>query len=556
MSLLLHQIVLRQAERSPSSRALGCKDQWFDYQTISRQIRSVAAGLQKLGMTQHERVAIYLPKIPEAVFSFFGVTAAGGVMVPVNPVLKAAQVFHILKDCNVRVLITNKARYQQLEAEIHQCHDLLHIILVDAEPVFDRFVDADPVNSKLLDRRTPDTLNWANFLQPYAWWQPISSIDADMAAILYTSGSTGKPKGVVLSHRNMVTGASSVAEYLGNTPEDRLLCVLPFSFDYGFSQLTTAFLVGASCYLLEYLLPKDVIKAVEQQQITGIGLVPPLWVQIAELEWPQSAGDSLRYFTNTGGAMPTATLAVLRNRFRYAKPYLMYGLTEAFRSCFLPPEQVDLRPGSIGKAIPNADVMVINELGKLCGPHEPGELVHRGALVSMGYWNDSERTAERFRPAPCAIPEIPNKEVAVWSGDVVRKDDEGYLYFVGRRDGMIKTSGYRVSPTEVEEVVYSSGMVAEVAAIGVPHPRLGQAIVLVVVSSDNSNIDESSLIRHCQQCLPAYMVPMSVIQQPVLSRNPNGKIDRKPLLAEYRGLFLNEELKKELKKELQEAPVS
>ena len=541
MSLLLHQIVLRQAERSPSSKALGCKDQWFDYQTVSRQIRSVAAGLQKLGLTQHERVAIYLPKTTEAVFSCFGATAAGGVMVPVNPVLKAPQVFHILKDCNVRVLITNKARYRQLEAEIHQCHDLIQVILVDGD-----FADADPVNSILPDstfvnQQSASTMNWANFLKPCAWWEPVSSIDADMAAILYTSGSTGKPKGVVLSHRNMVTGASSVAGYLGNTPEDRLLCVLPFSFDYGFSQLTTAFLVGASCYLLEYLLPGDVIKTVEKQQITGLGLVPPLWVQIADLPWPQGAGDSLRYFTNTGGAMPTATLAALRQRFRYAKPYLMYGLTEAFRSCFLPPEQINLRPGSMGKAIPNADVMVINELGGICGPHEPGELVHRGALVSMGYWNDPERTAERFRPAPCAIPGVPGKELAVWSGDIVRKDDDGYIYFVGRRDDMIKTSGYRVSPTEVEEVVYSSGLVAEVAAIGVPHSRLGQAIVLVVVSSDSSEIDEPSLIRHCQQCLPAYMVPMGVIQQTALARNPNGKIDRQPLLAEYRRLFQDEE---------------
>ena len=543
MSLLLHQIVLRQGERSPSSKALGCKDQWLDYQTVSRQVRSVAAGLQKLGLTRHERVAIYLPKTPEAVFSCFGATAAGGVMVPLNPVLKAPQVFHILKDCNVRVLITNKARYQQLTADIHQCHDLMQVILVDGGFAAD-LADVDPVNSFLQDSHQPSagTISWGNFLKPYAWWEPVSSIDADMAAILYTSGSTGKPKGVVLSHRNMVTGASSVAQYLGNTPEDRLLCVLPFSFDYGFSQLTTAFLAGASCYLLEYLLPGDVIKTIGKQQITGLGLVPPLWVQIADLPWPEGAGDSLRYFTNTGGAMPAATLALLRQRFRHAKPYLMYGLTEAFRSCFLPPEQIDLRPGSMGKAIPNAEVMVINELGEICGPHEPGELVHRGALVSMGYWNDPGRTAERFRPAPCAIAEIPSKELAVWSGDMVRKDDDGYIYFIGRRDDMIKTSGYRVSPTEVEEVVYSSGLVAEVAAIGVPHPRLGQAIVLVVVSSDSSEIDEPSLIRHCQQCLPTYMVPMGVMQQPALARNPNGKIDRQPLLAQYRRLFQDEEV--------------
>ena len=227
MSLLLHQILLRQAEQTPSAQALGCRDQrrgdkWLDYQTTAQQVKSVAAGLQALGLSSHERVAIYLPKVPEAVFSFFGTTAAGGVMVPVNPVLKAPQVFHILQDCNVRVLITNKARYKQLAADIHQCHDLLHVILIDDD--------------------SEGTLSWTSFLKSPDQWQQPHAIDADMAAILYTSGSTGKPKGVVLSHRNMVSGANSVAEYLGNTAEDRLLCVLPFSFDYGFSQLTTRIL--------------------------------------------------------------------------------------------------------------------------------------------------------------------------------------------------------------------------------------------------------------------------------------------------------------------------
>ena len=517
MSLLLHQILLQQAAATPAAAALGCRDQWLDYQTVAGQVLSVAAGLQKLGLSSHERVAIYLPKIPEAVFSFFGTTAAGGVMVPVNPVLKAPQVVHILKDCNVRVLITNKSRYKQMPAEIQQCHDLLHVILVDAD--------------------IEGTLNWHSFLESPKQCQPSSAIDADMAAILYTSGSTGKPKGVVLSHRNMVTGAHSVAQYLKNTAEDRLLCVLPFSFDYGFSQLTTAFSVGASCYLLEYLFPKDVIKAIDKQQITGLGLVPPLWVQIAELDLPEDNGSSLRYFTNTGGAMPGKTLENLRRQFRNADPYLMYGLTEAFRSCFLPPSEIDKRPGSMGKAIPNAEVMVINERGEECTAHEPGELVHRGALVSMGYWNDRERSAESFKPTPCRIREIPTPEIAVWSGDVVRKDEDGFLYFIGRRDDMIKTSGYRVSPSEVEEATYSSGLVAEVAAIGVPHMRLGQAVVLVAVKSEASAYDEKALIKHLKHQLPSYMVPSRIILADILPRNPNGKIDRKHLAHEFKGLF-------------------
>ena len=520
MSLLLHQILLRKAEQTPSANALGCRDQWQDYQTVAQKVLSVAAGLQALGLTSHERVAIYLPKTPEAVFSFFGVTAAGGVMVPVNPVLKAPQVFHILQDCNVRVLITNKARYKQLATDIHQCHDLLHIILVDGD--------------------NEGTLPWSAFLKKPNQWHETSAIDADMAAILYTSGSTGKPKGVVLSHRNMVTGACSVAEYLGNTAEDRLLCVLPLSFDYGFSQLTTAFLVGASCYLLEYLFPKDVIKAVDKHQITGLGLVPPLWVQLAELKWQKGNGDSLRYFTNTGGAMPTATLSILRKRFRNAAPYLMYGLTEAFRSCFLPPAEVDDRPDSIGKAIPNAEIMVINERGEECADHEPGELVHRGALVGLGYWNDQKRTDERFKPAPCRIREIPTPEMAVWSGDIVRKDEEGFLYFIGRRDDMIKTSGYRVSPSEIEETAYSCGLLAEAAAIGVPHHQLGQAIVLVGVSRNKHNKDEQSVIKHCKHQLPSYMVPSKVMFADSLPRNPNGKIDRKVLAKEFLELFAQE----------------
>lgn len=526
MGQLLHQLLLDQAEQSPSAKAIGVRSQWYEYSAVAQQVKSVAAGLQNLGLNRHERVAIYLPKVAEAVFSYFGATAAGGVMVPINPVLKAPQVLHILKDCNVRVLITNKARFKQMQQEVGQCHDLRQVILVDSTEGVE-----SPVPCML----------WSDFLCDAERWKPAATIDTDMAAILYTSGSTGKPKGVVLSHRNMVTGAHSVAQYLENTSQDRLLCVLPFSFDYGFSQLTTAFSVGASCYLLEYLLPRDIIKNIVEQDITGLALVPPLWVQLAELPWPEEAGSSIRYFTNSGGAMPTATLNVLREKMPEASPYLMYGLTEAFRSSYLPPAEVDRRPGSMGKAIPNAELLVVNESGDLCQPNEPGELVHRGGLVAMGYWNDPERTAERFKPSPVKMDEIPASELAVWSGDVVKQDEEGFLYFIGRRDDMIKSSGYRISPSEVEEVAYSSGLVSEVAAIGVPHHKLGQAVVLVVVGNDDKELDERALIKFCQQQMPAFMVPTRVIEKSALARNPNGKIDRKVLVNEYQALFIEQE---------------
>jgi acyl-CoA ligase (AMP-forming) (exosortase A-associated) len=342
----------------------------------------------------------------------------------------------------------------------------------------------------------------------------------------------------VLSHRNMVAGARSVAQYLENRAEDRILAALPLSFDAGFSQLTTAFHVGASVTLINYLMPRDVVDAVQRYRVTGLTAVPPLWIQLAQLKWPAAARRSLRYIANTGGRMPKATLDALRAALPETLPYLMYGLTESFRSTYLPPSEVERRPDSIGKAIPNAEVLVVREDGSLCDANEPGELVHRGALVSLGYWNDPEKTAARFKPAPGQPSGLVMPEIAVWSGDTVRRDEEGFLYFITRRDEMIKTSGYRVSPTEVEEVVYGTGLVGEVAALGIAHPVLGQAIVIIATAPARGDLDSQALLAQCREHLPAFMVPARIIgRKGSLPRNPNGKIDRKLLAQEFQGLF-------------------
>ncbi len=319
--------------------------------------------------------------------------------------------------------------------------------------------------------------------------------------------------------------------------ETDLLAVLPFSFDYGFSQLTTAFLKGAMVVMMDYLLPRDVIRAIDKHAITGLAGVPPLWNQLCKLDWPESARETLRYITNSGGAMPTATLASLRERLPKTRPYLMYGLTEAFRSTYLPPEEIDRRPTSMGKAIPNAEILVVREDGAACSPGEPGELVHRGALVSLGYWNDEERTKQRFRPAPGQPDGIVLREIAVWSGDTVKKDEAGFLYFIGRKDDMIKTSGYRISPTEIEEVVYASGHVSEVAALGISHPDLGQAIVLVAVPAPGADPSDDRVLSFCREQLPNFMVPSRIVWRDKLPRNPNGKIDRKSLTAGLDSMF-------------------
>ena len=269
-----------------------------------------------------------------------------------------------------------------------------------------------------------------------------------------------------------------MATYLGNTADDVLLAALPLSFDAGFSQLTTAFAVGAHVILMNYLLPGDVPRLCARHGVTGLTCVPPLWIQIVEQKWPEDARASLRYFANTGGRMPKPILDKLREVFPSAKPFLMYGLTEAFRSTYLDPAEVDRRPDSIGKAIPGAEILVVRPDGSPCDPGEEGELVHRGPHVALGYWNDPVRTAERFRPVPGRDEPWRTPELAVWSGDTVITDDEGFLYFVGRKDEMIKTSGYRVSPTEIEEVAYATGLVRDAVALGVEDATLGQRVLL------------------------------------------------------------------------------
>jgi acyl-CoA ligase (AMP-forming) (exosortase A-associated) len=331
-----------------------------------------------------------------------------------------------------------------------------------------------------------------------------------------------------------VAGAKSVASYLENRADDTLLAALPLSFDAGFSQLTTSFLVGARVILLNYLLPRDVVRALEREKVTGLTAVPPLYLQLTQLEWPSTITEHLRYFANTGGRMPRETLTALRQRLPKSKPFLMYGLTEAFRSTYLPPSEVDQRPDSIGKAIPNAEILVLREDGSPCAPNEPGELVHRGALVGMGYWNDPEKTAERYKPLPAHAPGreagLVLPEIAVFSGDTVRMDEEGFLYFIGRRDEMMKTSGYRVSPTEVEEVLYATRMVGECVAFGVDDDRLGQSIQVIATPPAGGTLNVDALLAECRARMPAYMVPGGIdVREGPLPRNPNGKIDRKTL---------------------------
>ena len=528
---LLHQLIETSAARTPDAAAVSSHGRVVSYADLAHQVARFAGAVCALGLARSQRVGIYLDKRHEFVVSVFGTASAGGVFVPVNPLLKSDQVGYILADCDVRVLVTSRDRWLGLRDALAHCPALAVVVLIDGPGDLDT-------------REGPRVVDWAAMLEDRAPTHRV--IDGDMVSILYTSGSTGKPKGVVLSHRNMVAGAKSVASYLENRPGDRLLAVLPLSFDAGFSQLTTAFASGATTVLMNYLLPRDVINALDRERITGLTAVPPLYIQLAALAWPATLTTHLRYFANTGGRMPRATLDALRSHLPQTKPFLMYGLTEAFRSTYLPPDQVDRRPDSIGRAIPNAEILVLRDDGSECDAEEPGELVHRGALVGMGYWNDPEKTAERYKPLPRAadgataglvIPEL-----AVFSGDTVRRDAEGYLYFIGRRDEMIKTSGYRVSPTEIEEALYATALLGEIAAFGVEHPVLGQAIVVIATAREEAPdgpVDVDRVKRACHKALPAWMQPAVIeLREAALPRNPNGKIDRKALATAFVNPFV------------------
>jgi len=529
MRIHLPDLVATSARRHADAPALTYADTTLTYGRLWREVRRVAAGLRRLGLRREERVAIYLDKRVETVLAIFGVPAAGGVFVPVNPLLRPRQVAHILADCGVRVLVTSVERHALLRDVLADHKSVEHVVLVGAEPGAGS--EHGGVSTVAWGDLSCEPDGPAEAEEPADTADRGGVTDMDMAAILYTSGSTGLPKGVVLSHRNLIVGAESVNAYLGNGPDDVILSVLPLSFDAGLSQLTTGFAAGAHVVLMNYLLPGDVVRLCARHRVTGLTCVPPLWLQLAEQSWPAEATRGLRYFANTGGRMPRATLEKLRAVFPQARPYLMYGLTEAFRSTYLDPAEVDRRPDSIGKAIPNAEVLVVRPDGSPCDPGEEGELVHRGPLVALGYWNDPVRTAERFRPAPGRESGLCTTELAVWSGDVVVRDEEGFLYFVGRMDDMIKTSGYRVSPAEVEEAAYDTGLVRDAVALGVDDPRLGQSIALVV-TTNQPDFRPDTLIAELKRHLPLYMVPRRVVVKTAIPRSPNGKFDRTALRQE------------------------
>jgi len=492
----LDHLALTGARDAP---ALADKAGMLDHRGLDQATGALAAALLGRGLSPGDRVASWLPKSRIACLMPLAAARAGLVHVPVNPLLKHRQVAHILADSGARLLITGRGRADGFEPG-----------------------DRPEICALLIEEEEGAALFESGHALP-----PSQADPNDLVAILYTSGSTGRPKGVMLSHANLWLGAISVAHYLGLKADDRTLALLPLSFDYGQNQLLSTWAAGGCVHPLDYLTARDVVRAVARHGITTLAGVPPLWVQLAELDWPAESVAPLRRLTNTGGRMSVPLVRRLRTLFPQAELFSMYGLTEAFRSTYLDPALLDANPESIGNAIPFAEIMVVRPDGSIAADGEPGELVHAGPLVGQGYWQDSERTAERFRPAPMASA---YGGLAVWSGDTVVRDAAGLLRFVGRDDEMIKSSGNRISPTEIEEAAIASGAAVEAVALGIADERLGQAILLYARPAGDDA--EQRLVDWFKRNLPSFMQPARVIWREQLPRNANGKLDRAALRGE------------------------
>lgn len=465
-------------------------DHSTNYRAIAARSLAIANALAHHGINPEARVAILLPRGADAVAAFFGVLAGGAIAVNINESLRPRQIEHILNHAGARMLIGSMDIIGRLPRPLR-------------------------TNARILDVQD---------ISPVDDFDMVPRIGGDVAHIIYTSGSTGLPKGVAISHANLWAGMAAVVDYLGISGDDRVASLLPFSFDYGLSQLLCCAGTGAALVVERSPIPHRIVRTLATQKVTVLPAVPPLWLQLLSVEaFTTEILKYLRTMTNTGGRLPSAAVRRLRACQPHANAVLMYGLTEAFRSTYLAPENVDRKPASIGQAIPGAEILVLNDQLRPCVPGEVGQLVHRGATVALGYWNDAQATARVFRPHPLRPEGAPEVERVVFSGDLVYRDDEGDLFFAGRSDGLIKTLGYRVSPDEITDVLYASGEIVESIAVAEPDEARGARIVAYVVLAEGGCLER--LKTFSARELPRYMQPSRFEVRSTLSRTPSGKHD-------------------------------
>jgi amino acid adenylation domain-containing protein len=491
------------SERLGSKNVIVARNESVTYGDLRTRVLATAEAIKELGIRPGDRVGICMEKTVDQVTVILGVLFANAVIVPVLPRLKRANIEHIIRNSGMTALVTDASRINEVE----EFSSLTKLIVGHGE----------------VEDQWPNLAYLRKHIEPVDFFDRIG---ADNAAIIYSSGSTGRPKGIQISHRNLADGAEIVGSYLGTVESDRICCVLSFNFDYGLNQIWQALMVGATLYLHDLAMPNDLHTLIAEEKLTALPVMPIVITQMftENLYKPVATHDfsNLRYVCSTGGRLSSKMIANMRAAFPQAKIYSMFGLTEAFRSTYLDPDVLHTHPTSIGKAIPDTEILVLDENGKPCPPNTVGELVQRGATVSKGYWNDAENTAKVFR----SHPSYPG-ETLVYSGDDVVRDEEGYLYFVSRRDEMIKTRGFRVSPTEVESEVVGHPAIESAVAFGAVNIDVGEDVVCAYTTTDAQPIPDKKLQQYLKGKLPRHMVPAYLVHFEAFPlTGSGGKIDR------------------------------
>lgn len=510
----LDSFLERSARLWPDKTALVCGNDRLSYAALEASANRLACALAAEGIQRGDRVAIHLDNCVENVLAIFAVLKAGAVFVPVNPTTKPEKLTYVLNHSRAAALILPRHKLASLESHWHLLPHL-RAVIVSGD------IDAACGHAE------KHCLSFDDLVRSCAQHEEPAvkqAIDLDLAALIYTSGSTGNPKGVMLTHRNMRSAATTIAAYLENTAEDVIFSVLPLSYGYGLLQVLTAFKAGATVVLERSLAyPHAVLQRVVREQATGFPMVPTISAMLLQMELAKYDLSHLRYVTNAGAAWPTEHIRQLRLRLPHVQLVAMYGLTECLRVSYLPPAEIDRRPTSVGRGMPNEEVWIVDEEGQRAGPGVVGELVVRGSHVMQGYWDLPEETDRVLRPGL-----LPGERV-LYTGDLFQADDAGYLYFVGRKDDIIKSRGEKVSPREVENVLYSHPDVAEAAVIGVPDALLGQSIKAIVTLKPDRPVTGQELLCHCAGHLEDFMVPQAVEIRETLPKTANGKINKREL---------------------------
>jgi long-chain acyl-CoA synthetase len=521
---LVHEWLRRSARRFPDKSALICGQQHWSYKTLDQYTDHLACALMEMTVARGDRVVIFLDNSPETIISLYGILKAGGVFVVIGSTIKSPKLTYILKNSDANILITHTNKAGIVNEALASLQKDLKVIWVGHK-------------NKILSKSSYSSLSWEQIFSNvtetadnYEKWVNSKfprTIDVDLATLIYTSGSTGEPKGVISTHHNMVSAARSIIQYVENCKDDIILNVLPLSFDYGLYQVIMTFMFGGTVVQEKsFLYLHKVLEQIPKEKVTGFPIVPTILAMLLKMDnLGKYDFSSLRYMTNTAAALPVSHIRKVRELFPHVRFYSMFGLTECKRVAYMPPEELDNRPSSVGKAMPNCEVFIVDEDGNELPPGKTGELIIRGSNTMQGYWQDPETTAKTYHPG-----RYPSDRI-LYSGDYFRKDEQGFLYFLGRKDDMIKSKGERISAREVENSICAMDTVAEAAVIGVPDEILGQAIKAFIVATHGAILTEKQVMKHCAENMEIFMVPKYVKFMDSLPKTPNGKIDKKQLKA-------------------------